>query len=154
MTRNYPFRKLPSLARPVSFHPHSIIRERINEAPIGTLILLPPSLESRHPLLHPVLSSAAPSSSSSFSSRRLTRRGRKTIMSNHIIDRPLGSPWSLPLFSSRAGRMAFDSQAGDFPSWPRLAGSWRRHSPLKLIDEEARAGIRRLNCYASKPTLW
>lgn len=42
-----------------------------------------------------------------------TRRVRKTIMSNHIIDRPWGSSWSSPLFKAR--RMAFDSPSRDFP---------------------------------------
>lgn len=52
-------------------------------------------------------------SSLEFLNRQLTRRVRKTIMSNHIIDRPWGSSWSLPLFKAR--RMAFDSPSRDFP---------------------------------------
>lgn len=87
--RNYPFRKLRSPRFLASFHLYSIIRERI-DGPQGTHryfdFITTLSREPGQPLLHPVLS-AAPSSSTSFSSRRLTRRSRKTIMSNHIIDR-------------------------------------------------------------------
>lgn len=123
MTRNYSPRECSlvfflspsfSLAPFYPFYTRLSVKEstkRLGDTAIGTLILLPPPFESQHPsLLHPVFSVA---SSLEFLNRQLTRRVRKTIMSNHIIDRPWGSSWSLPLFKAR--RMAFDSPSRDFP---------------------------------------